>query len=303
MLALALVFACQANKVQNLSQLVPGPAIAAVFPPEGTQHVNGEVPIVVLLGAVATNVLPTVTVAVDGNHTDVTCTLVQAGAEATCGPLEGVTDKSEKMRMTVTVGDSTEEVTAYTAPPPKGVGWDLLANATIEEFGGNDNAINFMQTAIGNSHLFVTPMGYLGSEGDVTLAGGPAIPGEAPILAVLQPGLTLIMPGHIDANGRFSGHAHSMWMSMPVNGVTVTFLVLDATLDGDIVNGTLQNFTFDSAVPALSLLEITAPLGDLQDDVLNIIGLNADTDGDLHPDSASFIATGNADAATLVTWQ
>ncbi|MCA9488916.1 MAG: hypothetical protein KC621_03315 [Myxococcales bacterium] len=276
-------------------------ALVAVFPPDGSALLYGDVPIEVVLGANAVSQVPTITASVDGVAQDTPCDLTESGTIADCQTLH-VTSVEQAVSVSVSVlGQSaiSDNVPGWI---PDGPGWDLFQGVTVTAFGGTQEAASLADTYLIDGGAWATLVGYDGTPGDWQFQGGSAYVSDSGPMVVERPGMTFIVSTTVDADGHVSGRADTAWLPARANGQVLHLLVLDVVLEADLQSdGVMVGLRLSGDLPAVTLEEASAPLGAMGPAMLDLVELDVDRDGDGQPDAAHILLEGDPASALLTS--
>jgi hypothetical protein len=295
--------ACRSHLVAALSSLpIESGDLAAVFPPDGSMRLRGDVPVEVVMGVASQNHLPKVTLTRNDETSSLTCVLGNGGNTADCGFIPAVEPDSDRLSLTVEAGADTLAVDPLNRYPEPGLGWSLLAGTQFTRLGSGTDAVTLVNGALVSDSAFVALDGYQGSEGSYTMVGGPSAVLPNGQFGIGNPGLGFVLPVDVSADGAISGTADTAWLPLPINNVVVHLLLLNlkvtAQLDGEL----LEDVSLTAELPALALEDLAASLGALGPNVLNVVVLDIDRNGDGTPDAASLELSGSPAPAWLSAW-
>jgi hypothetical protein len=296
-----LLVGCRAHQDAKLAELpLERGDLVAVFPPDGAEHLSGDVPVEVVLGSKAEGTLPEVTLTRGGVTTALSCELSYGGNVADCGSVDGV--QGESLALSVTAGADALDVVTVARLPKPGLGWSLLDGPKFTQFGGGSEAVTLVNSYLAQGSAFLALDHYAGDPGPYVMVGGPS--GDLPDggLAIADPGLGFVLPVQVGADGSVHGAADTAWLPIPVSGQVVHLLLLDVTLDGTLDGDRLTKMTLGAELPAISLEDLVTPLGSLGSDVLDLIQLDVDRDGDGTNDAATIRVEGEPAPASLAAW-
>lgn len=302
-MTLLLLLACNPEKIAAAAAipLEPDP-IVAVFPPDGSRHLLGDVPVAIALGEAGAGVLPSVTASLDGDApVDLACTLTDDGLWASCDALPDLAGSLDAVDLTVTVGGTTATAHASSSPPEPGLGWDLLDGTSITTFGGSEEAAKLADDELVKGDLLVALDGWDGTPGSWDLVGGP-VDAEGEVWVPRAPGFTFVTAATVGADGGLVATADAAWLALQVDGVDVPLLLLDVRLSGTLAGETLPDLVLTAHVPAVALQSLASPLGKLGPELLDLVSLDVDRDGDGTPDAASLRLEGSPTPAVLKSW-
>lgn len=294
---------CRAAKDAKLAEVpLEHGDLVAVFPPDGALQLIGDVPVEVVLGSAAEGTVPTVTLTRGTETTELPCVLGTGGNVVDCGAVAGMT-AGEAVALSVTAGATTASASSAGRTPAPGIGWDLLDGVTFTALGGGGEAVNLANGELDSGHAFVALDGYDGTPGAWTLVGGEsALTTDGTTFGIAAPGFAFVLPAEVDSDGQLTGSAPTAWLPSEVASGQVHLLLLDVSITGQLDGDVLTDLVLEAHLPALALEELAAPLGALGPELLDVVSLDVDRDGDGTNDAATVRLEGAPAPATLSTW-
>lgn len=295
------LLACNGGEIRDVAeQPLAGEDLVAVFPPDGAMWLVGEVPVAVVLGAGAQGTSPTVVVTrTDGSTDAAPCVVDEAGNLADCG-IVAVTN-GEVIALDVTVGSTSASVVTVGRQPSEGLAWSMLDGMAFTALGSGGSAVNLANGFLGLGNALLAIDGYDGTPGSWTMYGGQSVIVDD-VHRVATPGLVFRIEAEVDADGLLTASAPTAWCPVYLQNGANHLLLLDVQVEGRIVGSALTDVVLTAAVPALTLEELSGPLGLFGGVLLDAVTLDVDRDGDGTMDAASVRLEGEPAPAVLAAW-
>ncbi|HHO54038.1 MAG TPA: hypothetical protein ENK18_25000 [Deltaproteobacteria bacterium] len=275
--------------------------IVAVFPPDGSAHLWGDVPVQVILGAAGVDKPVEIEVSRGGSDPVTTgCVLDHHGVVMACDPILGI-EPGEDVSFEVRVGDTVHQVDASGQIPAPGLGWSLLDGVNATALGKGDAAVGLLEDAIRQGGAFATLSDPVDASGLRTFTFAPSGLDPYGAIGIAPWGFTFVLDVTVE-DGRLAGQADSAWLAGAFGPHEIQLLLLDVELQGRLQGEELSELVLVAAVPALALVELSDALGSLGLEVLEVVALDLDLDGDGHPDAAQLRLEGSPAPAALAAW-
>lgn len=274
----------------------------AVFPPDGTMRMLGDVPIQVVLGSEADGALPVVSLARAGTSFDLPCVMMdEGGVLAQCG-LVGEVEPGEEISLSVTAGNDRAHVRSIGSLPEPGLGWSLLDGVQFTALGGGSAAVSLANDYLVGGNAFAAIDGYDGAPGVWTMVGGPSGFDTTDGIGLVSPGLTFQVIVDVGEDGTLYGTADTAWLPTYVGTEMVQLLLLDVSVSGRLEGERLVDLVLEANAPALALEALSDTLGPIGSQLLGMVTLNVDRDGDGTADAATLRLAGEPAPAALAAW-
>ncbi|MEZ4236339.1 MAG: hypothetical protein R3F59_09290 [Myxococcota bacterium] len=298
LLALA---ACRSAHDDKLAEqpLEEAPFVAA-FPPDGALHLWGDVPVEIILGAAADPSTLQVSQLIDGAKVPLPCGLQFDGTVATCGVIPGV-EPGDALGFSVTLDGHSGRMLSDGRLPQPGIGWDLLQGVSLAALGGGETAVNTVGPYLDKAQAFAALDGYDGTDGDWTFVASPSGRRDDGTIGIAPWGFGFLLPVTVAA-GTVHGEADTAWLPTQVGEDPVLLLLLDGTLDAGLSGEALTDLVLEATLPAVSLEALSDAVGLLGPQLLDLIDLDVDLDGDGTPEGATIRLAGTPAPAVLGAW-
>jgi hypothetical protein len=300
MMIFVAMVACRGDPDIDLA-LLGDEEVAAVFPPDGSLRVWGDVPVQVVFGAAADPASVEVTLRRDEVVSQLPCSLLSGGAVAACGVVPGVA-AGEEITIDVRVSGTRQRSQTEARLPDPGLGWSLLDGVEITALGSGSAAADLASDQLTRGEMFAALDGYDGTPGTWTFMISPSGAAEDGNAAISPWGFGFLLPVTVASDGRMWGRADNAWLSTQVGSNAVAMLLLDVRLDAQLVGADLVDLTLEAAAPTLTLEALSSALGGLSA-FLDLVKLDVDRNSDGVYDAASIRLEGAPASAELRAWQ
>lgn len=293
----------------SVPELLEG-ASAAVYPPEGSMAVRGELHVAVDLGVHA-GLSPEVTVLSEdrqsgaGQRWEGDCTVDDAQNLASCYVMPDPPN-GQDFDIEVWLGERQFRQSISSRVPPVGSAFALHDEAVVEHLGRSELLANVVRELIEDTPMVAALGGWQGGAFSGDLLGGLADEEGLdeqgrPELSIDSPGLTLVMPVRVDDAGALAGTTAELWMPIHLDGEVYQLRIKDVSLSGQATPEALL-LDLEGALDAASLVRLIEGSGLDADSLLRLVKPDVDTDGDGQDDALSITLQLDSPAATLTSW-
>ncbi len=303
MMTLMMAPACGANEIRTQAEEAHDDRrVSGVFPSHDAMALRGDISVQIVLGEEKIGTIPNVNIIGANNTWNPNCTLDETGKWATCNPVQDL-PRDQVFDIEIGLQDQNPlRVSPSSEFPLSTPGYLINANSNITHFGADASTADRVGEMFRNSDIAVFIHDYTDEPGNYILHAGPVDIKDNGKISVRSPGLTFVKDIIVHEDRSFSSTKQNVFMPIFVDTDFVQVLIQNCQVAGRFDGGSIRGLKITGDIPALSLVQLAAPLGPAATFVLGSITLDVDLDEDGEDDAAFFSLVSNAPRMGVVQY-
>lgn len=256
-----------------------------------------------------------------GSHSEVLqCAPGETGEVLDCPPSEPLrSNKPYRLTVDVNADGEIDSETGFSTGMPSGLVFDIGESLTVEQTGGSELAAQMFQEALIDRGTMVAILGgffgpdsHLPGDGFILLGrgrGDEALFEQGQVVADVDEGYTMSIPGELRADGIFTGEVEYASFPIEVDGTPITLPLWHLEVRGQVDPegfGEMTRILVEAMVPEATLVEVVEAMpewAELLADLANLIDVDADINDDGALDACSLRISGDGVRVKLLDAQ